>query len=329
MEFTQYTCPVCDKRFEKGDDVVVCPECGAPHHRACYEQTNSCFYTDKHAPGFNFEHPDGDSEASAEESVPTTICPQCGKENEKTAFFCGGCGFPLHAEDRQQQGNTAWQNRQQNPQGMPFGFGAAGAAAFDPLAGMNSEEEIAEQVKVGEMAKYIGKNTPYYLMVFQRIQKFGSGRFSFSAFLLSGAYFIYRKMYVPGIILTLLMIGITVGSTALMLSNPWMVSMGYSDLLANFNSGEFGAGELGILAASAGMNVLRIGIMLFSGFLANKIYFKHCIKHIQQIKSEHHDGDLNKALETQGGVNLPMAISMFAAYAVIYELCNIYLLFQQ
>ena len=29
MEFTQYTCPVCDKRFENGDDVVVCPECGS------------------------------------------------------------------------------------------------------------------------------------------------------------------------------------------------------------------------------------------------------------------------------------------------------------
>ena len=38
MEFTQYTCPVCQKRFVLGDDVVVCPECGAPHHRECFEQ---------------------------------------------------------------------------------------------------------------------------------------------------------------------------------------------------------------------------------------------------------------------------------------------------
>lgn len=38
MEFTEYKCPVCDKQFKKGDDVVVCPECGAPHHRECYEK---------------------------------------------------------------------------------------------------------------------------------------------------------------------------------------------------------------------------------------------------------------------------------------------------
>lgn len=327
MEFTQYTCPVCGEQFQNGEDVVVCPECGAPHHRACYEQSGHCFYADKHAPGFSFEQPDG--EDAAEEAAHVVICPQCGKENEKTAFFCGVCGCPLQPEDRKQQENSAGQDSRQSTQGMPFGFGTAGASAFDPLAGMNSEEEIAAGVKVGEMAKFIGKNTPYYLMVFNRIRQFGAGRFSFSAFLFSGAFFIYRKMYALGIVFSLLMIGITVGSAALMLSNSWMISMNYADLLGNFNSGTFGAAEMSVLAVSAGFNVLRIGIMLFSGFLANKFYYNHCIKHIRRIKSEQKGDDLNKTLETQGGVNLPMAISLFAAYAVIYELCNIYLLMLQ
>ena len=35
MDFTKYTCPVCGETFQNGDDVVVCPECGAPHHREC------------------------------------------------------------------------------------------------------------------------------------------------------------------------------------------------------------------------------------------------------------------------------------------------------
>ncbi len=329
MEFTQYTCPVCNRQFENGDDVVVCPDCGAPHHRSCYEQTNRCFYYDRHAQGFDFGHSDSDNENGAEDNLHVIHCPKCGKENEKTAFFCGGCGFPLHDEDRQPQENAAGQsNRQQNPQGMPFGFGTSGAAAFDPLAGMNSEEDIADNVKVGEMAKFIGKSTPYYLMVFHRIKQFGSGRFSFSAFLFSGAFFVYRKMYVLGIILSLLMIGVTVGSTALMMSNPWMLTTEYADMLANFNNGEFGAGELGVLAASAGFNVLRFGIMLFSGFSANRFYYRHCVKRIHQIKAAHRDGDLNKTLETQGGVNLPMAISLFASFAVIHELCNIYLITQ-
>ena len=55
MEFTEYKCPVCDKQFKKGDDVVVCPECGTPHHRECYEKEGHCHFADKHGADFSFE----------------------------------------------------------------------------------------------------------------------------------------------------------------------------------------------------------------------------------------------------------------------------------
>ena len=55
MDFTQYTCPVCNNRFQNGDDIVVCPECGAPHHRDCYEKENRCFYQDRHKEHFSFD----------------------------------------------------------------------------------------------------------------------------------------------------------------------------------------------------------------------------------------------------------------------------------
>ena len=330
MEFTQYTCPACGKRFENGDDVVVCPECGAPHHRECYEQLGHCFYEDRHAQGFSFENADG---AQGDADTPEVVhCPRCQAENEKTAFYCSTCGFPLQSDDRTAQ-DAQQQQQQQQPfggrtGGIPFGFGAGGAQMFDPLAGLNSEEEIAENVKVGEAAKFIGKNTPYYLLVFNRIKKFNSGKFNFSAFLFTGAYFIYRKMYVPGIILSLMMIGIIVGSTAIMLSNSWMTQMEYGELLASVQTNTLGAEKMAMLFLSAGLSMLRIAIMVFSGLFANKLYYGHCAKEINKIKSEHKDGDVNKKLEEQGGVNLPMAISFFASFAVIYELCNIYLLIQ-
>ena len=31
--YNNCVCPVCKKQFEDGDDIVVCPECGTPHHR--------------------------------------------------------------------------------------------------------------------------------------------------------------------------------------------------------------------------------------------------------------------------------------------------------
>ena len=330
MEFTQYTCPVCENRFENGDDVVVCPECGAPHHRECWEQLGHCFYEDRHGEGFSFENAaDGDSDDGGEAASDTVICQRCGAENERTNFYCGTCGYPMQAEDRKEQANTQQTQYQQNPtQGMPFGFGATGNPMYDPMAGMNSEEEIDEGVKVGEAAKYIGKNTPYYLQVFRRIRQYGSGKFNFSAFLFTGAYFLYRKMYLPGVLLMLGQIGVVVGSAALQLSNSWMSTMQYSELMNGIYGNTLGAEKMTVLMVSAGLSLLRIAMMVFSGLSANKLYHSHCMKSILLIKQECKDGSLTKELETKGGVNLPMAVSFFAAYLVIYELCNIYLIMQ-
>ncbi len=332
MEFTQYTCPVCDKRFENGDDVVVCPECGAPHHRECFENNGKCFYEDRHAPGFSFENADkadGDNDESESDSPDLVICPKCKASNEKTSFYCGTCGYPLNSEDRTNQQYSQANNGRNSAQGTPFGFGSAGNPAFDPLVGLDSEEEIADNVKVGEAAKFIGKSTPYYLMVFNRIKKFGSGKFNFSAFLFSGAYFIYRKMYVPGIIMMLVMIGTNLGTTAITMANyNWMNELGYTDMFNGVYRGGFNSDQMTAIFLTAGLNILRYAVMVLSGIFANKIYYKHCTKRINQIKNESTESELNKNLETKGGVNLPMAISFFAAYFVIYQLSGLYLMFQ-
>ena len=330
MEFTQYTCPVCKKRFVNGDDVVVCPECGAPHHRECYEELGHCHYEDRHAPGFSFEKADSETDGETDENTEVLLCPNCQAENEKTSFYCCKCGMPLDAQDRQQQqtqqpNNNAGAN--QGRQMPPFGFGTvggtAGAPAFDPLSGMDSEEEIADGVKVGEAAKFIGKSTPYYLNVFSRIRKIDRGRFCVSAFLFSGAYFLYRKMYALGIIIILLMIGLTVGSSYLMMSGDWYAN--YNQLLTDINSGNtvtLFSEKIGYMMLPMLLSSLRMLIMLFCGLRANRIYYNFCAKTIREIKQEEKEEDVNKTLEARGGVNLPMAISFFAAFIVIYEICN-------
>ena len=37
-----YKCAACGNVFDENDDVVVCPECGAPHHRSCYLEKGQC-----------------------------------------------------------------------------------------------------------------------------------------------------------------------------------------------------------------------------------------------------------------------------------------------
>ena len=44
MKYTGIPCAACNKPFEDGDDIVVCPECGTPYHRACYKELGHCIH---------------------------------------------------------------------------------------------------------------------------------------------------------------------------------------------------------------------------------------------------------------------------------------------
>ncbi len=48
MDFKNYICPVCNLRFNDDDDIVVCPDCGTPHHRECYKKEGNCFNAHLH-----------------------------------------------------------------------------------------------------------------------------------------------------------------------------------------------------------------------------------------------------------------------------------------
>ena len=43
-----YTCPVCGEKFKESDDIVACPECGAPHHRDCWKKEGHCHFVADH-----------------------------------------------------------------------------------------------------------------------------------------------------------------------------------------------------------------------------------------------------------------------------------------
>ena len=77
MKYSNYKCPVCNNQFAEEDDVVVCPECGTPHHRECYIQNGECANADKHGTNEPIEVEFVDIEAN-EDKVPDVE----SKENE-------------------------------------------------------------------------------------------------------------------------------------------------------------------------------------------------------------------------------------------------------
>lgn len=96
---TRYTgnhCPVCEQAFTDEDDIVVCPDCGTPYHRACWQKVGVCMHKSEHAAGFEWQPEFGpDAEKAAHEAT----CPNCGTHNQPGAAQCSHCGCPLPKDD--------------------------------------------------------------------------------------------------------------------------------------------------------------------------------------------------------------------------------------
>ena len=76
-----YTCPVCGEKFKESDDIVACPECGAPHHRDCWKKEGHCHFVADHGTDRQWARPQaGDSANSAESAVEGKVCPHCGEK---------------------------------------------------------------------------------------------------------------------------------------------------------------------------------------------------------------------------------------------------------
>ena len=92
QNFLGNPCPYCGKNFESGDDIVVCPECGTPHHRDCYKEHSACANEEKHGENFEWKsasvphvHKPEPGENSNAEKV---VCSNCGTENPGISRYC-------------------------------------------------------------------------------------------------------------------------------------------------------------------------------------------------------------------------------------------------
>ena len=84
-----YGCPCegCGKPLTLQDDIVVCPDCGAPYHRVCYEKLSQCIHRPAHAAGYEWKFP-------YEESQLRT-CPSCGERTLRDEETCRCCAMRL------------------------------------------------------------------------------------------------------------------------------------------------------------------------------------------------------------------------------------------
>lgn len=335
LDYTGLNCPVCNKPFTEEDDIVVCPVCGAPYHRACYEHTGECVFHDLHEAGKDWQPPAPAAETAPQPSacIKDTECPFCGTLNDHGARFCTLCGRMLVGQPKESQPKTYG--------GYP-GVGNAGqtpfAAApfvFDPMGGVNPTEPLEPGVSYGEASKVVRARTDYYMPVFRYMKQTGRNKFNFSAFLFSGAWLLYRKQYKPGIIVSILMVllqlvyqctlwlwadpalealaaqaGIDINSTAMMTNQQ----------LATLSSLAVQDSTIYLKIISPILVLLAmLVVMILVGVRGNKMYLKHCVKEVKAIKAD--GADMDAAYRTKGGIN-PMASLCFV---ICYSIVNTFL----
>lgn len=96
--------------------MVVCPVCGAPHHRDCYRQNGGCALESQHHLGKEWQPP----QSAGTQSAPGAVCPVCGSPAVPGAQYCPRCGTPLAAPNNPEQPpRSAGQDF--NPSGQPWG----------------------------------------------------------------------------------------------------------------------------------------------------------------------------------------------------------------
>lgn len=172
-------CPVCGETFKENDDIVVCPECGSPHHRDCYKKLNKCANEAKHgeyewAPDSQIPSQKHDTNVFVESSE-SVKCPNCGTENNKSNKYCSYCGTPLGL-------NNNWPGNIIRDFSKQF------------------ESVDYNGVSAAEITEAVGKNSSFYFL--NRFKYFTEGHKispNFFAFLFSYFYLFYRKMYNLGI----------------------------------------------------------------------------------------------------------------------------------
>ncbi len=313
--FSGKKCSVCNTIFKEDDDVVVCPVCGAPHHRECW--SGQCAYHEKHGTDEQWngeveeakDDPviveDNQSDSSGEGKAVT--CIRCGRINFPAGDKCTFCGNPLN----------------RNEEFEPFGPTISKYTfMIDPLGGVDPYEDI-DGVNAGEMAQFVVANTVRYIPKFSKMSKTKSVfSWNWAAFLFPGYWFLYRKCYLQGIFVLLMTVVTDILSTPF---TQWVMNIAssfenYQDAIkyvtANVDAIPTTSYLLYILSL-----ILLFGMMIICGIFGDALYKKHCIGKIKEINNGEIKSNKNipSALwkAKKGGISFFAPIIGYSLYEVL------------
>ncbi len=307
-----FKCIVCDRDFEETDDIVVCPECGTPYHRDCYNQVGECINTSLHAEGGSWRQINNKDEVESEETEQPDIiiCPRCGFSNEKGENFCSQCGLPLDAyfENKDNPFNDFGNDRQ--------GYGSQQGQPFNPFMGgfVSVEDDTdIDGVRARDIADYVGSNKFYFLAQFMRFAKLKIKRsFNFCAFLFPEYYYFYRKMLGYGFFFLTFKIAMSVFLQSMFLKFGMSTGVETAEIVEKISASPLWSGVF------FGLSLLSLVLCIISGMFSNFWYFKKTKQDILEIDQVPQTDTQRKfTIAQKGGTSFGIAIGAVVAYQLI------------
>lgn len=233
MRYQNESCALCGRPFDEGagpaPDIVVCPDCGAPLHRACWKEHGGCPYAERHGsyvwqPKAPPEEDAQEAEAFNPKSDTGVICPVCGENCPLEAARCPNCDTHFGAYAAAQHAQRA-----QAEQQFQSRFAQRPPRVFTVNARQLNEGELLgegeQAVPVEEAALHIRathRSVQRYLGRFERNSACG---WNWSAFLFGPYWCFFRKLYKPGILLAVLLLAMNLALAATPLCARYMKYM--------------------------------------------------------------------------------------------------------
>ena len=303
--FENKLCPVCRKPFTADDDIVVCPVCGTPHHRACYNAKGGCGVEEAHASGFVWEgHLPGEE---PEQPAESAVHDGSVEPGEYSGADSDGFGGEHHAD---------------YPGGTPGGFSAYGPNG-EPIDIQDFLEQINRQtmdetrgedgVSAKELSCYVGKSVMHYSQAFAAFrapaapgQRKRRAFFNLCAGLFTPVHQFYRKLDGMGIILVLMELAYYV---------PTLLSV----------AGTLSASVIGAiqLVTSGLYFVAKVLLCMFGDY----IYYRHCVNRIKEIRARYDDGRAEGYYEALNEKGSPSWLRAIIAILAVYLLQSVLLLY--
>ena len=302
-----YGCPCegCGKPLTLQDDIVVCPDCGAPYHRDCYEKLGRCIHAPAHAAGYEWKFPYQESELCT--------CPACGERTLRSESVCRCCGAALPPEGAQEPADRA--DSDEHSEEFDYStfyrqFQETGAPQVDPLRqtyqAAFGKEEVMDGIPCKDWADFIGPASPAYLSAYCRMQlSHTKTSMSFSAMLFGPFYFFYRKAWKPAF-------GFL--AAELVVALPTLLSM----MQATGSPLTAGISSTAIVVLSRIMTVFSFALVMLRTLYAKWLYRKSAAERIRRIRAEFPDAAQRRAvLSAQGGVSIAGVVGAFVLLMVL------------